>query len=294
MASGITEKALKLVQSLPRLSLSNIKNLPHSIRKTKRRRRDRQHGKTHGRGHKGQGQRATLPRLGFEGNNTPFYLQIPKEPYYKDHELRKEYVPVSLLQIQRFVDLGRLNVKEPIDLSSLCNTRLIQVKWEQKQFGVDLLDEGADIFCARLNIEVQKASELTIAAIEKNGGVITTRYYDPHSLHAVVNPAKFFAKGVPIPRCKLPPQNEIAYYSDAKNRGYLADPEKILHARVELAQKYGYALFEYENEEEKEMLLTRKDPRQIFLGLAPGWVVNLKDKVILKPKDPEFVKYYKS
>lgn len=43
-------------------------------------------GKTHGRGHKGQGQRGTLPRLGFEGGNTPFYLRIPKEPYYQDHQ----------------------------------------------------------------------------------------------------------------------------------------------------------------------------------------------------------------
>jgi large subunit ribosomal protein L15 len=28
----------------------------------------------------------TLPRLGFEGGNTPFYLRIPKEPYYKGHQ----------------------------------------------------------------------------------------------------------------------------------------------------------------------------------------------------------------
>ena len=44
--------------------------------------RGRRYGRKCGRGDKGQGQRGTLPRLGFEGGQTPFYLKIPKEPYY--------------------------------------------------------------------------------------------------------------------------------------------------------------------------------------------------------------------
>lgn len=42
--------------------------------------------------------------------------------------------------------------------------------------------QGADTFKAKINIEVQMASELAIAAIERNGGVITTAFYDPRSL----------------------------------------------------------------------------------------------------------------
>lgn len=42
--------------------------------------------------------------------------------------------------------------------------------------------QGADIFAAKINIEVQRASEGAIAAIEKNGGVISTGFYDPISL----------------------------------------------------------------------------------------------------------------
>ncbi|KAG9478805.1 hypothetical protein GDO78_012456, partial [Eleutherodactylus coqui] len=41
---------------------------------------------------------------------------------------------------------------------------------------------GANLFCAKVNIEVQWASELAIAAVEKNGGVVTTGFYDPRSL----------------------------------------------------------------------------------------------------------------
>lgn len=44
------------------------------------------------------------------------------------------------------------------------------------------LFKGADIFCATVNLEVQIASEAAIAAVERNGGVITTSYYDPRSL----------------------------------------------------------------------------------------------------------------
>lgn len=42
------------------------------------------------------------------------------------------------------------------------------------------------------------------------------------------------------------------------------------------------------------MLLERKDPRQIFYGLEPGWVVNMKDKVIVKPTDPVLKEFYAS
>lgn len=31
------------------------------------------------------------------------------------------------------------------------------------------------------------------------------------------------------------------------------------------------------------MLTAVKDPRQVFFGLEPGWVVNLVDQTIIKP-----------
>lgn len=52
-----------------------------------------------------------------------------------------------------------------------------------------------------------------------------------------------------------------------------------------LAQKYGYVLPKIEADPKYEMLTQTKDPRQIFFGLNPGWVVSLKDKAIIKPRD---------
>lgn len=135
-------------------------------------------------------------------------------------------------QLQVFLDVNRIDAKQPIDLTSFCNTGLYMLEPGSNHFGVQLTDEGANEFKAKINIEVQHASELVIATIERQGGVIRTAYYDTHSLYLVRNPNKWFEKGVPIPRRMLPPQDAVDYYTDPKNRGYLADPEAISHERM--------------------------------------------------------------
>lgn len=90
---------------------------------------------------------------------------------------------------------------------------------------------GIDKFSAKLNIEVQYAKEPVIAAIERHGGVITTAYYDIVCVDAKIDPEKFLKRGLPIPRRELPPEDAFEYYSDPKNRGYLADPKAIAEER---------------------------------------------------------------
>ena len=209
--------------------------------------------------------------------------------------LLRQYIPISLLQIQRLIDLGRLNPNEPIDLTDICNTKVLMLDPNKRHYGVQLTDEGADIFKAKVNIEVQWIlSELAIAAIEKNGGVVSTKYYNQDCVYAMADPNKFFLSGKPIPKNGTPPLNAIEFYTSASNRGYLANPDQIRGERLKLAQKYGYNLPELENDPLKEMLSKRKDPKQIWYGLEPGWVVNLKDQVVLKPADKEWIDYYKS
>lgn len=198
--------------------------------------------------------------------------------------LRRQYPPITLNQLQTMIDMDRVDITRPIDIASICSTGLFDFKPDEKQFGVQLIDEGANTFKSKINIEVQHASELVIATIERNGGVIRTAYYDPHSLQALRNPRKWFEKGTPIPRRMIPPQDAIEYYSNAKNRGYLADPEAISQERLALAQKYGYELPKIEDDPEYAMLNETKDARQIFYGLEPGIVINLKDRCIVKLK----------
>lgn len=149
------------------------------------------------------------------------------------------------------------------------------------------------MFSTPINLEIQwTSSELAIAAIERAGGVLTTRYFDPISLSALIDPKKFFERGEPIPRCDTPPLNAIEFYTNPKQRGYLANPDLIRDERERLAQKYGYKL--PDPSKLAPLFRLRKDPRQIFHGLEPGWLVNLKDQTIFKPKDDKYQKYFHS
>lgn len=188
-------------------------------------------------------------------------------------------------QLQTLIDTDRVDTTRPVDVASICATGLFDFLPDEKQFGFQLTDEGANTFKGKLNIEVQHANELVIATIEKNGGIIRTAYYDPHSLQALRNPRKWFEKGTPIPRRMIPPQDAIEYYTNPKNRGYLADPEAVSRERLVLAQKYGYELPKIEDDPDYSMLNESKDARQIFYGLEPGIVVNLRNKTFIKSKE---------
>ncbi|XP_073344408.1 large ribosomal subunit protein uL15m [Pagrus major] len=285
-------KALDVLQTLPRITLANLRPEPGSTTEERRRGRGQHGGNRSGRGHKGERQRGTRPRLGFEGGQTPFYLSIPKYGYNEGHSRRPQYQPLSLKRLQYLIDLGRVDTTHPIDLTQLVNARGVTIQPLKRDYGVQLVDEGADIFAAKINIEVQRASEGVIAAIERNGGVITTSFYDPISLDILIKPVPFFTRGQPIPKRMLPGEDMVPYYTDAESRGYLADPEKIQQARLALAQKYGYILPDISKDELCHMLSMRKDVRQIFFGLSPGWVVNMAEKKILKPTDEKVLKYY--
>lgn len=70
----------------------------------------------------------------------------------------------------------------------------------------------------------------------------------------------------------------------------MADPARIAEHKFELAQKYGYQVTEIDPDD--TLMSATKDPRQVFYGLEPGWIVNLKDKVIFKPLDEDLKRYY--
>lgn len=148
------------------------------------------------------------------------------------YSLRREYIPITMDKLQTMIDTDRLDPTKPIDLVQICNTGLFNLRPDSRQYGFALKDDGIECFKAKVNIEVQHASELVISHIEKLGGVIRTAYFDMYALMAMRNPKKFFEKGVPIPRRMIPPQDAIEYYTDPKTRGYLADPEAISNERL--------------------------------------------------------------
>jgi len=192
------------------------------------------------------------------------------------------------LELQRLIDLGWLNTNRLIDLTALCNTRRYHCDPQQRQFGVQLTDEGADIFAAKINLEVQWASETAIAAVEKAGGRIRTAYYDPISLMAAVNPKAWFEAGEPIPIRKAPPVDLVSYYSNTRNRGYMADPGQLTEAEYQLSQQMGYERPESNQTGQWES----KRPEQIFVGLDPGSLVSLVDGEVYETTHPVLRQHY--
>jgi len=279
----LADKALAQLRNAPRIDLNNIYYVGT---KPRRRKPKMDYGKT-----QALDRRMRTPPLGYEYMVAPKVHKPPAEPHYNyGWESKRQYPPLSLQKLQLMIDTNRINSSQPIDLASICNSKVFPLNPKHRHFGVNLTDEGADFFASKINIEVQHASEQAIAAIERNGGVVTTAYFDLTSVLALTNPLKWFAEGKPIPKRLHPPSDAIGYYSDAKNRGYLADPDEIAHERFVLAQKYGYELPEITD----DILLESKDPRQVFFGLHPGWLINLADKEIYKPNDKELLDYYNS
>ena len=62
--------------------VSTVYFIDNHLALQKKSRRGQHGGRKRGMGERGQGKRLTLPRIGFEGGNTPFHHLIPKEPYY--------------------------------------------------------------------------------------------------------------------------------------------------------------------------------------------------------------------
>ncbi|KAG0741671.1 hypothetical protein G6F57_007645 [Rhizopus arrhizus] len=172
-------------------------------------------GKTAGRGHKGQKARAGngRPVPWFEGGQTPLVRSLPKRGFNNIHG--KEYQEVNLDKLQHWIETGRIDPSQPITMKHLLDSRCIH----KIEDGVKLLSVGAESFNIPIQIEVSRASQKAIEAVEKAGGKIMTRYYNALGLRSLIHPEKF----AQLPKLAAPLRKEdIKYYNDPKNRGYLA------------------------------------------------------------------------
>ena len=121
-------------------------------------------GKTAGSGHKGQKSRSGVSLLGFEGGQMPLYRRLPKRGF--NNPFSKDFAEINLSKLQKAIDAGRLDAKEPTDASLLMSGLVSRSK-----DGVKLLAQGK--IKVKLNISVARASKTAIAAIEKAGGSVT-------------------------------------------------------------------------------------------------------------------------
>ncbi len=123
-------------------------------------------GKTGGRGIKGQKSRSGVAINGYEGGQMPLYRRLPKRGFNRHNP--EKYAVINLVQIQSFVEAGKLDSKKEIDANALVESGLVRRALD----GVRVLAKGADTFKVKVNLNVKGASAKAIEAIEKAGGSI--------------------------------------------------------------------------------------------------------------------------
>ncbi|GAD48219.1 50S ribosomal protein L15 [Caenibius tardaugens NBRC 16725] len=121
-------------------------------------------GKTGGRGQKGAKARSGVSINGFEGGQMPLHMRIPKRGF--NNIFAKDYAEVNLGLIQKFIDAGKIDVKQVVDHAALQAAGLARGGKD----GVRLLGKGE--LTAKVQFKVAGASKGAVAAVEKAGGAV--------------------------------------------------------------------------------------------------------------------------
>ena len=119
-------------------------------------------GKTGGRGIKGQKSRSGVAIKGYEGGQMPLYQRLPKRGFNKPN--RKAYAVINLGLIQKFIDLGKIDIKSAITEDALIASGAVRRKLD----GVRVLAKGE--ITTKVDLQVTGASKSAVEAVEKAGG----------------------------------------------------------------------------------------------------------------------------
>eukprot|EP00794_Sanderia_malayensis_P004913 gene4913-5560_t len=237
------QRNLSALKDLPRVTSCNIKDFPEAFKTHRRLGRGpgSKRGKTSGRGHKGQSQRGLGPYFQFEGGQTPFYRLVPKHGHRKSALKQKHYAALNLDKLQYFIDSKRIDPNQTITMKVLKDSGAVSGKIVD---GIKLLGNGADWFAAKVNIEVSLASQNAINAVERQGGEITTVYFNQLGMRLHLNPERFKP---PIPRLARPTDKLLKVYADPAKRGFLANSEEKERLRAQNISRMDLVCKEIQN-----------------------------------------------
>ena len=141
------------------MKLHELSPAPGSTKEVKRigRGHGSGHGKTAGKGHKGQNARSGGGvRIGFEGGQMPLYRRLPKRGFTNRNS--KTIVGINVSALERFENDTVVTVETLIEAGIVKNPR----------DGVKILGNGE--LTKKLNVKVDAVSEGAKAKIEAVGG----------------------------------------------------------------------------------------------------------------------------
>ena len=122
------------------------------------------HGKTSGRGVKGQKSRSGVSINGFEGGQMPLYRRLPKRGFKNPFKIKTQQINFTILNnIIKKYNLNRELIKE----SELFEKKILKKsKGKLKLLNVGDIDKP-------INIEISFASKKAVEVLESIGGKIT-------------------------------------------------------------------------------------------------------------------------
>ena len=121
-------------------------------------------GKTSGRGVKGQKSRSGVAIKSFEGGQMPLYRRLPKRGFNPIKKIK--IAKINLDQLQKFVNLKRIDVETQINLENLQKNNIINKSYIKfKILGNGNLTSKVDILADFSSISAKEK-------IEKLGGVL--------------------------------------------------------------------------------------------------------------------------
>jgi len=239
MSSTATAQTEEIVEVL---KLNMLRDNPGAVKKKRRIGRGigSSKGKTSGRGHKGQKARAggSIPH-GFEGGQTKLYKLLPKRGFTNTPH-KTDMLGLNVGTIQDYIDMGRLPTSKVLTIKDFCEAGIC--KPSSVKHGVKLLSKGKERLKTPIQVEISRASENAIDAVENVGGEVTTVHYNKLALRALLKPHKFAL----LPKFARPPPKLQPYYTDwDRNRGYLsvqAQMRRLLKGKPELEEAFQKAL----------------------------------------------------
>lgn len=187
-------RSASAVPSLPRCQTNAIFPQTHPLTPPQNTRRGRGQGSTKGgtagRGHKGQLARSGngKPGPGFEGGQTPITRLFPKRGFV--NQMKREYAPLSIATLQRFIQSGRIDPSQPITIGTVVHSNAVHGL--SKKQGIKLLGTpNPDLPLPALELELSRFSKSSAQAVIDAGGKVTAVYRNALALRQEVFPHKF-------------------------------------------------------------------------------------------------------
>jgi large subunit ribosomal protein L15 len=122
-------------------------------------------GKTAGRGIKGQKSRSGVAIGGYEGGQMPLYRRLPKRGFTAPNA--KRYAVINLGLIEKFIGLGKLDIKAEITEEILVAAGLTS----HLRDGIRILNKGE--IKSKVMLNVTGASAAAVEAVAAAGGTLT-------------------------------------------------------------------------------------------------------------------------